>query len=225
MIYGDDQEPKPLELSHQPFRRPRTDFTGECMFASSWLRLMASPAVEDDNNRRGVSTKLELILSVYPHEITQRTASIAASFITWLGTNMGMCFLGEAVKISEKLGNRQDGFISAWAITNRRMQGIDQGVRAIEAILREEDYGQSHDLFSYRRPNAPLLTAADTEVVDHLVEWLAEEEGMEFVRKCEFEITSLKDAQSYEAAKKTRRELEKHENLEKYPNVEREYAK
>lgn len=192
-------------LIHRPIRRPRTTFTRECMFAASWLRLMESPTMQSDSNPRGYVSKLESILCLYPHEITQRTASIAASFITWLGTNSGRCFMQEAQKVSETLGSLERGYVAAWAIENRRTQGINSGVRTIEAILATED--SSHDMFGYR-PNIPILSAAEVEVVDLLVEWLAGEEGRVFVNKCESEVNLLQKAQAAEE----RRRLKNHEN-------------
>lgn len=201
---GIDQVPAP-HLIHRPIRRPRTTFTRECMFAASWLRLMDSPTIESDRTARGYVTKLESILSLYPHEITQRTASIAASFITWLGTNNGSCFLMEARKLSEILGSAERGYIAAWAIENRRAQGINNSVKTIEAILSSEASDQ--DLFGYR-PNAPILSAAEVEVADLLVEWIACQEGRAFVSKCESEISLLQKAQAAEQS----RHRKNHEN-------------
>lgn len=195
MGHEGEQVIEPIELIHRPIRRPRTTFTGECMFAASWMRLMASPKVESERYCGGYANKLESILTLYPHEITQRTASIAASFISWLGTNNGLCFLLGARKMAETLGNIQDGYVAAWAIENRRAQGINYGVRTIEAVLSEEDSGR--DLFGYR-PNIPILSAAEVEVVDILVEWIACEEGRAFVNDCEAEIENLKKAKAAE---------------------------
>lgn len=206
MIYSDGREPEPIVLSHRPLRRTRTEFTGECMFAASWMRFMDSPLVEDDYNPRGYSTKLELILSTYPHQISQTTATIAASFITWLGTNGGLHFLNEARKMMVKVGNPADGFLAAWAIENRRTVSINSGVRTIEAILSKDDHGQTQDLFWERRPYAPLLSAAEVEVVEHLVEWLSCEEGMAFVSKCETEISNLREATQDEKFEQMMRE-------------------
>lgn len=201
MSHDGEQEIEPIGLIHRPIRRPRTTFTGECMFAASWMRLMASPSVESEVYAGGFANKLESILILYPHEITQRTASIAASFISWLGTNNGLCFLLGARKMAEKIGNMHDGYVAAWAIENRRSQGINYGVRTIEAVLSEED--SSQDLFGYR-PNVPLLSAAEVEVVDILVEWIACEEGRAFVNNCEAEILDLKKAKESEERRQMR---------------------
>lgn len=195
MNHEGEQATARIALIHRPIRRPRTTFTGECMFAASWMRLMDSSPVESERYPGGFANKLESILTLYPHEITQRTASIAASFITWLGTNNGQCFLIAARKMGETLGNPQNGYIAAWAIENRRSQGINSGVRTIEAVLSKEDSGT--DMFGYR-PNIPILSAAEVEVVDLLVEWMAGEEGMTFVNNCEAEIESLKNAMAAE---------------------------
>lgn len=195
MNHEGEQAVTPIALIHRPIRRPRTTFTGECMFAASWMRLMDSPLVESERYSGGFATKLESILTLYPHEITQRTASIAASFITWLGTNNGMCFLMSARKMGEVISNPQNAYVAAWAIENRRWQGINSGVRTIEAVLSKEDSGK--DLFGYR-PNIPILSAAEVEVVDLLVEWMAGEEGMTFVNNCEAQIESLKNARAAE---------------------------
>jgi hypothetical protein len=195
----DDYEPpKALVLRHRPFRRPRNGFVGECMFSSAWTRLMQSPPVEDEDNPRGQATKLESILRIYPHEIGERQASIAASFALWLGTNGGRSFLSSAKELGEKLSSARYGYLSAWAIENERVSNINYNVRTIEAILREEDFGQSQDLFSTRRPNVQILSAADIEVVDTIVVWLATEEGMTFVNTCLDDLENLRRAQQDE---------------------------
>jgi hypothetical protein len=192
----DDYEPpKALVLKHRPFRRARNGFAGECMFSSAWSRLMQSPPVEDDDNPRGQATKLEIILGNYPHEIGNRQSSIAASFVQWLGTNCGLSFLMSAKDLGKKLDSKHHGFLAAWAIENTRHSNVNYGVRTIEAVLAADDYGQSQDLFSLRRPNVPVLTAADIEVVDALVSWLSTEEGLEFVETCQVEIENLRKAQ------------------------------
>ena len=201
MSHSEFHQENSNDLIHRPIRRPRTSFTGECMFAASWLRLMASPVVEDDNNPRGYSNKLELILSDYPHEINQRTASIAASFVTWLGTNCGMSFLMEARKLSKMLGDDMKGHVSAWAIENIRVRGINGGIRTVEAVLAKES--SSVDLYGFR-PNTPILSAAEVEVVENLVEWISSEEGRGFVGKCESAIEHLKNSTAEEERRQRR---------------------
>lgn len=204
--YDNYEPPEALVLKHRPFRRARNGFVGECMFSSAWSRLMQSPPVEDDDNPRGQATKLELILNHYPHEIGERQASIAASFIQWLGTNCGLSFLKSATELGKKLESKPNGFLAAWAIENVRHSSVNYGVRTIEAVLAHEDYGQIQDLFSMRRPNVPVLSFADIEVVDQLLNWLATEEGLEFVNTCEVELENLRIAQQDDV--RTQRKLE-----------------
>jgi hypothetical protein len=198
--FDDNEAPKALVLRHRPFRRPRNGFVGECMFSAAWSRLMQTPPIEDDENHRGQSTKLELILNHYPHEIGERQSSIAASFALWLGTNNGRSFLISAKELSQKLSSTSNGFTAAWAIENKRHSSINSGVRTVEAILCEEDFGQSQDLFSTRRPNVPVLSAADLEVIDAMVDWLSTGDGLDFANSCLDELESLRNAQMEEVA-------------------------
>jgi hypothetical protein len=176
------------------------------MFAAAWLRLMDSPEVEDDSNPRGYANKLERILHCYPHEITQRTASIAASFIMWLGTNCGRSFLMSARTTAAALGNTENGYVAAWAIENRRVSSMNNAVRTVESILQPDDHGQSQDMFGNRR-NIPILSAAECEVVEALVEWISSEEGMAFVNKCESDISKLREAQVAEEHRQRQAEM------------------
>lgn len=71
-------------------------------------RIYATAWKEENARKSGInngSTLLELILSEgkQPQAISFRDSEVAASVITWLGTNIGQCFLRECQGKIEKL--------------------------------------------------------------------------------------------------------------------------
>lgn len=83
-------------LIHRGIRTPRANHIGEAVFAEKWKLLMAHEVEHgpwDDLNR--TKPMLEVVLRDYPFKITQRAATVAATWIGWLGCNNGFSILGE----------------------------------------------------------------------------------------------------------------------------------
>ncbi len=177
------------ELSHKPIIPPREGFPGENVYAFEWETLNATVGRPDLDPPNAL---LANILYDMQRRITQRHASVAASFITWLGTNAGMCFKLTAQRIREEsrgLLTLEDAYGCAWAIENRRRSHVNSGSRAIEHILAGvDDFGK--DLFGgmYGLRRAPDLHVEDYETIEHLVAWLASPRAVEFVARCEYLI-------------------------------------
>jgi hypothetical protein len=186
----DEFDPGPSEeiaaiasLSHTPVRPPRRTFLREQVYASRWAKLIAAhPRV------------LMSILTDYVAPVGQREATVAASFVTWLGTNIGQALLETAAKRtplspladwSKELA-ASDAFLSAWAHENRRQLGINGGKRTLEAILQDDTASQQ------QRPSAD-----DYEVVEHLVIWLGCTRGQRFLAGCRAEAEAVASIESY----------------------------
>lgn len=173
-----------VPLSHEPIRAPRADVIGECVYAARWAALMAE-TVDTYGHEAGV---LGTILSLLVREPSQRHATVAASFIKWLGTNCGRAFLQQA-KQHEPMVGGGGGYAAAWGVENARRPGINGGYRAIEAILAPADHWGTA-LFSGHTGlvRQPDLSLDDYEAVEQLVRWLGSYEGRQFVAACEAEI-------------------------------------
>lgn len=170
-------------LRHEPIRPPRPSFLREQVFAGRWRDLMLS--------RRGA---IHQVLRDYLAPIGQREASVAASVITWLGTNMGQALLEDAER--RQTTDRpsgwspsyacSDAYLSAWCAENRRKHGINNGVRTLEAIL-------SVDISR----GICAATAADYEVAENVFFWLGQPDGQRFLSLGQTEASALARIESY----------------------------
>ena len=154
-------------LKHEPCRPARPDVYAEGIFVESWQRFLATPtdpAFDDE--------PLEVVLCNLVGEIDQRSATVAASFICWLGTNIGRGFLLEAERMKAKFPDAHShAYLAAWTFQNMRRPHVNSGWRTINAIL----------------PDWPV-EAADIEVADSVAYWLGTERGQRFLREVNAEI-------------------------------------
>jgi hypothetical protein len=163
-------------FEHKPVRPPREGHLGENVFYRNWLKQMtANDSLDDHANQQFVD-----VLGGYAHRLSERTATVAATFITWLGTNLGNAYRCDAkrlVAVQEKARfDHSDAYLWAWASTNLRRSGSGAGLRQLEASMG----GYEKD--------PPLLSAEDYEVADHLAFWLGTDDGQAFLERCEAEI-------------------------------------
>jgi hypothetical protein len=185
-VDDDAEQLELLSFSHQPIRAPRREVLGEVVMSEKWQALMAAeaPNLLDDCDEYA----FRALVHQFPRPLAQRHATVAASFINWLGTNCGRGFLHNARRMCEKFANHREAYTAAWAIENTRHGGINRGMRVIEAALSTARYGGGNLI-----PADP--TADDYEIVEHVVIWLAMKEGQEFLADCEAEIGKRLDAQ------------------------------
>ena len=124
-------------FTHSPIRPVRQDVLGEVVFMAHWLELMARE-LPFDYDIDPPNEMLKVVLWDLCCELTERHAQVCASFIRWLGTNNGRCFLEKADSMSIRMRSREEGYLCAWAIENHRRQSRDCGWRTIEAVLSQE---------------------------------------------------------------------------------------
>lgn len=179
-------------IVHEPTRPVRPDVLGEVVFLSEWQKLNQTTAFDE---YRKVVPYLWVIIqrSIFSgrHTVTQREATVAASFIKWLGTGVGSCFLTEMYKKKAKTvscGEEQDTCVSFWAQENCMRD--HSGLRRIEFILaKDEDYASLVAI-----PYASTLkhhinyTSHDLDVIECVVAWLATEAGTIFVEMCQKKV-------------------------------------
>lgn len=176
------------ELQHKPIDGPRGGHAGENIFSYAWAMKMETERKERDPP----NWPLVQILWNLDMRITQRHANVAASFITWLGTNSGNCIIQRARSLydTSRHTNLEDCFVAAWSIENMRRIGTNRGTRVIESMLAPGDHF-GPDLFggSYGLRRVPDLSVEDFETVDHVAHWCGSTEGCAFIRRCESLIT------------------------------------
>lgn len=160
--------------------RPTRNMLGEVVFGTEWKRLLETPLEEFYYDEE--DTRLSTIVNFIREPLTQTHASIAASFIIWLGTNCGNCFLDQAKKLiaANPHRGRSQMFLAQWAIENRRSTGINHSGRMIEHLM---DTAES-TMFGRSAP-FPVPTMAECEVIEHVAFWLGSDEGQMFLTQCE----------------------------------------
>lgn len=176
-----------MRLVHDSIRPPRPDMIGEVVFSRRWKELMASPPEFGSPDE-----KLDSVLRDLVTPATQRDATVAATFVQWLGTNVGSCVLREAERIaswSEDAGWRQHAYLFAWTKENFRTPAKSRGLRPIEFLLTPP--GDCNEAGWPRR--LPDVTLRDLEVIDHVALWLGSEEGQAFLSACRQEIAAYEE--------------------------------
>lgn len=179
-----------LPLIHQPLPPyPRQGMVPECIYAAEWAKLMTEKQsiLWDDEHGHGLAR----VLPYLPGELTQRDASLAASFICWLGTHVGNAFLAQAIDgtFNRRGSERMDATLCAWVLENKRISWINRGVRTIE-----------HWLADARME----LTARDLEVAECVAYWLGSDAAEHFLLQCERQI-GPKDSRVIRAIERVRK--------------------
>jgi hypothetical protein len=160
-------------FENKAMRPPRDGIVGEQVFAEFWEKQMA----DTQSLSSPPNGALSEILGPYPFDLDQRCATVAASLVTWFGTNCGLSFLHEAKTQAAQTHNKGDSYLRTWAVENARKSYSGSGARTLEHCLKAD---ADRDL--------PELSGRDYEVAEHVVFWLASEEGQDFVNRCEVEI-------------------------------------
>lgn len=180
----DDDEVEIIpDVVHVPITPPRASHHGEIVFVEQWQALMQKCSgypSEDCANHM-----LCMVLGWREDEITQRAASVAVTFIKWLGTNCGAAFIETANRFQGEYPGGDHGYRMAWAVENERKSWMNSGFRAIEHILSADT-----DTLNGQTVWRPDLSVSDYEVVENVACWLSSTEGREFVAKCKIEIKS-----------------------------------
>lgn len=168
-------------FEHKPAHMPREGLIRENVFYENWVKLLKSEDSLDDP----ANQKFADILGSYGHRLNERAATVAASFVTWLGTNLGSAYLHEARKFSKTQNHDSGAYLMVWAMTNVRVSNVSHGLRQLELCLVVD------------RNKSPELSSADYEVVEHLVMWLGRSNGQRFLAKCEEEYTRRQKVEDF----------------------------
>ncbi len=175
------------DIAHRPMIPPRPGVTGEEVFAARW---------EAENRAPG---RFNAILDRPDHWTTQRHATLAATIVTWLGTNVGAGFLYQAERLARTM-IRADAYVAQWTLENRRQVLVGSGWRRIEQMLMTPDQQQARQRDGVQRGGAIRVRTniRDFEVAEQLMAWLGSNEGQRFIAAAHLEIDQ-RDAAAWRA--------------------------
>lgn len=156
-------------LQHVPFRPARKDLA-EAVFLNEW---------------KALNTQLPTLLtSILGQRPGQRDARVAASFITWIGTQAGASFLAMAKGHVETFSYPQPAYLATWALVNRRERHVSAGVRTIEIILSDEDLFKKDRSYARSRAARLPISMSDMDVIESMVTWISTAQGDAFLDHC-----------------------------------------
>ena len=165
---------------HTPFRPARKDLAEIC-FLSQWQALNAE-----------APSLLPGVLGRSRCDV--RSARIAASFITWVGSNAGASFIEMAKSRIEDFTYAEPAYLATWALVNRRQAHVNSGVRAIEVIMSSDNLfeGVNHHYYAQKRASNLSISLADIDVIESMVSWLSTPHADAFVGSCMAEYQSMR---------------------------------
>lgn len=123
-----------FELSHRPFIAPRSSTDGEGIYLNLW---------QDYMERRPEA--LDNILIDLCDTITQRDATVCASWMAFMGTNVGIDFTYAAKHKALRIAGEENSlpfwytksniYRITWAEFNRRQRGVNSNFTLTEIII------------------------------------------------------------------------------------------
>ncbi len=123
-------------------------------------------------------------------EAWQRRASVATSFIKWLGTSFGLHYLDDADKLYNTLQKapifpnyRANAYVMTWA--QRNSAGDGQPRRTIVA----ESY--TAGMYGFAVIDAFKCSYDDIRVIEEMAAWLGTDIGQRFVKTCRKKIDRI----------------------------------
>lgn len=168
-------------LVHQPARPCRNGVPGEVVFLSRWQMLMLAPLGDEDAH------PLQEILGDVVDRVEQRDATLAASFMTWLGTNVGGAMIYESCQIR----GVPYPVLAAWSNHNMRRRHINLGIRTLQSLLVSADAPLHPITKDPLRP--PRVSVRDLEVAEALAVWLGWPAGQAYIAACQVEMAAVRE--------------------------------
>lgn len=158
----DDSYQHPPRVVHRPLHSPRKSTPGEVIYLELWQDWCARNPLEW---RAIFETN---------GPVRQRAASVAASFMVWMGCNAGTGFTWTAERFAESkvFATREHAYLAAWASENARRIGVNGGLRASECILARE-HPWVHGPFGTRLDWSlvPDVTQEDNDILESMACW------------------------------------------------------
>lgn len=174
-----------MGLSHEPLNPVRLSFDGEVSYLLVWQRWADAPAdpLAEKEFGEPVPTHFDEIFVDYRWKPGQREATIAASVISWLGTNCGRAFLEDARRIEAVCG--YGAYNAAWGRENMRQGSVNGGMRALEALLTPVAEWSGRP---YAMDRMVSLSGRDFEAAECVIHWISGFSGQRFLAECEIDL-------------------------------------
>lgn len=166
-------------LSHEPIREARKDVIGEVVMIANWKTFMSEEVLRAYDHWEMVPP----LFHILPCDLNQRAATVAASFIRWIGTNCGRSFLDQGQKMMG--AHRENGYLLAWTLENQRKSGA----RTIDYVLSPAtNYAPTSPCWSSGLKEKPFITDTDCEVIESIACWLGSPDGQHYLATSESHI-------------------------------------
>lgn len=152
----------PPRVLHVPLRPPRKATPGEGIYLQLWKDFAENRPKEWH----------AIILTNGP--VRQRAASVAASFMAYMGCGGGrdFTFKAEAAATRETVfGSREAAFLATWAVFNRRVSWNNHGLRASELMLASVNPISNSPARSVDWSLVPKISQEDNDVLESMVCW------------------------------------------------------
>lgn len=152
----------PPRVKHLPLHPARAGTPGEGIYLGLWREWA------ETNPREWFC----IFTSAGP--VRQRAASVACSFMVYMGCNGGSSFTHEALRLAKTEAWRERAFLLAWAGHNARSSGVNYGLRTIKYMLARQH--PIDDTMLGRRVNwqqVPYVSMDDIDIVESMVRWWA----------------------------------------------------
>lgn len=116
----------------------------------------------------------------HSHTIDDQDKKVIASFICWLPSNIGSCFIQDAFNLHKNNNlSYRDAFQLSWNKTNKRSSGINNTYRVLEYLLSpSEKLDCNRGIIDFKPESISCL---DYEIIEHFVNWLATKGGYIFI--------------------------------------------
>lgn len=151
----------PPRVVHTPLAPPRKSVPGEVIYLDLWREWATIRPLEWH----------AIFCTTGP--VRQRAASVAASFMTFMGCNCGRAFTDEAERLatSRVFPSRERAFIAAWAIENQRIYHVNRGLRTSEFMLAAEHPLEHNFNHGVIRSLVPAVTQEDNDIIESMAIW------------------------------------------------------
>lgn len=169
-------------LSHEPIREVRKEVIGEVVMVANWKAFMREEVLRAYDHWEMVTP----LFHILPCDLNQRAATVAASFMRWIGTNCGRSFLDQGQKMMG--AHKGDGYLLAWTLENQRKSGA----RTIDYVLSPaSNFAVMSPCWYTGLKEKPMITDTDCEVIEAIACWLGSPDGQHYLATSEKQIQQV----------------------------------
>jgi hypothetical protein len=147
-------------VDHIPFAPPRENTPAEGIYLKLWQDFAAARPDDFQDIFRDMNDTVD-----------QRIASVAASFMVYMGCNVGHAFTERAKALIHVFAWERESYLAAWAIHNRRTYGVNNGLRAVEFMLATQHPIDNEGCRHVVWERIPEIAQKEMDAVECMVEW------------------------------------------------------